>query len=180
MDVAEHFRNASKTKEAMLRDILLAISTRPLLLSIFAFFIPAIGFALSFFGWSSAFPRSGAVMVCFALTCALIAHWSEKIENRYSIWRKATLKYVQPFQVTRENIPPGIAKENEITDELVAELQAEADRQAREGRQGLEKAQSEYIEKARKLKQTRGNVAIVEFITGIIGTLIWGFGDLFF
>lgn len=128
--------------------------------------IVAITFLLGqYFESHTAFQRSGAFLVCIALTHAYLSHFTSDHANEYRRLQKLTSHYGNTVDEAKKNIqwedkPPG-----EEIQSRVAQNQVNTKRQI----------------DAKVDRLTRLNFTLIkrEFSLAIIGTTIWGFGDVF-
>ena len=108
-----------------------------------------------------AFARSGSVLVCVAIFCVFINHFLSVEKDNVQSAMQAAHKVGSTQQEILQRMNPAIQGEARIKG--AANLYA------------LIEASKEEIP---KLTDANEKLVKVEFLAGIFGTLIWGFGDL--
>lgn len=136
------------------------VAPKPLYLSLFFLPIPLAGLAAEYF-YEMAFARSGAVLVCVAIFCVYTNHFlSVETDNI-----KSTLEAAHKVGST----------EKEIIQRMNPEIQGEA---RTKGAANLLALIEDAKVELPKLADSNEKLVRVEFLAGLFGTLIWGFGDL--
>lgn len=136
------------------------VSRRPVLLAVCFVPIPLIGLAAEIYS-DEAFARSGSLLVCAAIFSVYLNHFlsveAENVQN--------ALRSILKIGSTEE----------EILKRMNPEIMGEARRKAAANLfASIEHAKEELP----GLRDSRRNLVNVEFLAGVIGILIWGFGDL--
>ncbi len=125
--------------------------------------IPLIGFTLSYKGFETAFLRSGAVLVMLAVTSVYLNHFVIKADT-----------FLNAVQNKIENPNNDrIIKKAYLGDK-------EIDFNSTEDKAILDSLKSLSKEDIKKLETIQKKITYIEFLSGISGTFIWGFGDLLF
>ena len=132
------------------------ISKFPILPWILILTIPLTGFVLECIGLETAFLRSGAIMIIFALSIVYLNHFvlrvSEDIDNIQKILNSPEFKdkEINKIVLNRKptNFKPGIQLNEQTHKHLV------------------------------ELRKINSNLVKVEFLSGALGTIVWGFGDV--
>lgn len=137
------------------------IAPNPLFLALVILPIPIFGLLLEWYCFKNAFGRSGAIMVCVAIFCVYVNHFVDVESDNVKSAIQSVLKLGSTQQTILNNINPTI--QGQMRANTAATMY-----------QLLQNAQAELP----KLNDARQNIVRVEFIAGIFGTLIWGFGDL--
>jgi len=136
------------------------IATKPLYLSMFFLPIPLAGLVGEVF-FDLAFSRSGSVLVCVAIFCVYVNHFlSVEAENV-----KSVMQVVRKVGSTQQ----------EIFQRMNPEIQGDARIKGAANLYALIGAAEEELP---ILTDANEKLVMVEFLAGISGTLIWGFGDL--
>jgi hypothetical protein len=136
------------------------VATKPLYLSLLFLPIPIIGLVAEYF-FDMAFSRSGAVLVCVAIFCVYTNHFlSVEADNV-----KSAMQAAHKVGST----------EQEILQRMNPAIQGEARIKGAENLYALILASKEELP---KLTDANEKLVKVEFLAGVFGTLIWGFGDL--
>ena len=136
------------------------VSRRPVRLALCLVPIPLLGLAAELY-FNGAFSRSGSVLVCAAIFCVYLNHFlSVEAENV-----QAALRSILKIGSTEED----------ILRRMNPEIKGEA---RRKGAANLYASIEHANEELPRLRDSRRNLVRVEFLAGVIGTLIWGFGDL--
>ena len=134
-------------------------------LSVMALAIPVSGITCSVLYDSTAFQRSGAVLVSFAILCMFLNHFVS--EDRDVIGRDVDQYW--------HRLNPILARHD------VEQMQPNfTQKEIEERAQELWKAQINRTKEYSQLYSTSVTLTSVEFLSGFFGTLIWGFGDLLF
>ena len=137
--------------------IVINIAQSPIRLSLVLLTIPISGLAFEFL-FQGAFGKSGSVLVAAAVLAVYINHFlSQETEHLRGVYREANKMGTSESQI-KSNINP--AASIELHQGLVASIQA------------IAPGELETITNA------SDKLVKAEFIAGLIGTLIWGFGDL--
>ena len=148
-------------RENKLNWFIINISSKPERLIIIFIVIILIGILLSTYtSFITAFPRSGAILIVLAITSVYLNHYIISDINNINNF-DANLKDISSSDLKKSN-PAMSDKEAEIT-----VLQ-------------LHEFRNDIKQQIPKLQVSKRNIIHLEFLSGIIGTLIWGFGDLFF
>jgi len=125
--------------------------------------IPIVGLILSFNGYETAFLRSGATMVVFAVTSAYLNHYIIEADRLLN-------DVLNKIENTK----------NEKTIQKVYKGEIEVASNPREAQTLLDDLKGLSEEEIKKLQKIQKKVTYIEFLSGVTGTIIWGFGDLFF
>jgi|SaaInlV_200m_DNA_4_1039719.scaffolds.fasta_scaffold18874_1 hypothetical protein len=136
------------------------IATKPLYLFLFFIPIPLLGLGAEIL-FDMAFARSGAVLVCVAIFCVYTNHFLSVEADNVKSAMQAASKVGSTQQEIFQRMNPVIQGEARIKG--AANLYA------------LLEASKEELP---KLTDAKEKLVKVEFLAGVIGTLIWGFGDL--
>ncbi|PKM20298.1 MAG: hypothetical protein CVV11_01925 [Gammaproteobacteria bacterium HGW-Gammaproteobacteria-15] len=123
------------------------------------FFILALGVLLHYLGFSNAIGRSGAILVAVAVTLVYLNHYFIEVQSVLS-FRSQQLKDLCESSTER------VSGDSEAHQKL-ASLENFA-------LQLDESVDSELTQN----KIVYANLIKAEFVTGVIGTFVWGFGDL--
>ena len=138
------------------------IASKPLYLSLVIVPIPIGGLVLElFYSLHESFSRSGSVLVCMAIFSVYINHFLSVAESDAKSMLRAVVKTGSTPEEIERNMNPAITGDTRL---------AAAENLYRV----MEVAKVEIP----KLTDTRENLVKVEFLTGVLGTLIWGFGGL--
>jgi len=137
------------------------VASKPVALTLLFVPIPLIGLVSEVCGVDNAFNKSGALLVCVAIFCVYLNHFlSKEIERQ-----KSEIKAIKEIGLSRE------AKINTlkvaVPEEMVATI---ADH--------MEAVFNNFSNDIPELELTQRKLVITEFSAGIVGTLVWGFGDL--
>ena len=136
------------------------IAIKPLYLTLFFLPIPLIGLVAEYF-FDMAFARSGAVLVCVAIFCVYTNHFlSVEADNV-----KSAMQAAYKLGSTQQ----------EIFQRMNSVIQGEARIKGAANLYALIEALKEELP---KLTDANEKLVNVEFLAGVFGTLIWGFGDL--
>ena len=127
--------------------------------------IPSVGFILSLFQYTTAFERSGALLVCFAIFNIYINHFVQIHQKSAAAIRDTIVNN----RNTPSNTLRSLNLNPHITDKYVKNDINNFSRINKTAREDIA-----IFSKANK------NIVHVEFISGLIGTLVWGFGGLLF
>jgi len=140
------------------------VQLNPYLLIALATIIPVVGIIVNYIYLDSnsiAFPRSGALLVCLAVMSVYV--------NHYVGAEVSTHKFFLELGRTKGHPP-----------KLPPEMGEEA---CREFDEHLKRAKSDQTAHSTKtvsdLENVKDRIVTIEFSTGVLGTFIWGFGDLF-
>lgn len=139
------------------------IAKNPKILAIVAVLIPSIGLALGLSGHEKAFERSGSLLVCVAIFSFYINYFLAEDMGRLDSYRKSVLRYGRTPEILLRSVPKEIketARRN-IADQM-HQIRIMGD------------------EEHGNLAKAKVNIVHVEAIAGIAGTVIWGFGGMFF
>ena len=140
--------------------IVINIAQSPIRLSLALLTIPISGLAFEFL-FQGAFGRSGSVLVAAAVLAVYINHFlSQETEHLRGVYSEVNKMGTSESQI-QSNINP--AASIELHKGLVASIQAI---------QAIAPGELETITNA------SDKLVKAEFIAGLVGTLIWGFGDL--
>lgn len=151
------------TFEMKHRNTVERILNNPNLPWLFALSIPLIGFALSYRGYETAFLRSGAVMVILAVTSAYLNHYAINADT----FLNAVLNKI----------------ENPNDDSVIKKSYLgaqEIDFSSPQNQGLLDNLKVLSKDDIKNLQKIQKNITYIEFTSGVTGTFIWGFGDLFF
>lgn len=140
--------------------IIKLLISKPLALGFIVFAVPVLGLALVLLGFESAFGRSGSVLVCVAILSVYVNH-------------VLTLD-VERLQSIRDATSLG-KNRDEIDNNINPEITGERREAAIDSIISSNKVAKETIP---KLSDAKNSLIRIEFIAGVFGTLIWGFGDL--
>jgi hypothetical protein len=124
--------------------------------------IPCVGLYFSLNGNTLAFARSGALLVSFAVLSVYINH----MVLNHTAMAKLHLKASHGRGESYEDILKGINPE--LKDEDLRQLAA----------MSLFANREVAKEQLPKLKIASSNIIRLEFLSGFVGTIIWGFGDI--
>lgn len=147
--------------------IIVGLFSSPQFIGAFTATILTIGFSCDAFGWSQqGFERSGSVVVMFTIAVVFVNHLSGTIEARNEE-TVSTLENLSKPQALRD-VAKDYAAQSKISEEAALT--------------GLEAAIPKLLEESRAnrgaIKSVRGNLTNSEAFIGILGTFVWGFGDL--
>ena len=138
------------------------IAPSPIILSIISVFILVIGLWLDIYGIKESFPRSGSLLVCFSLYCVYINHFLSNAINKGNKTVKTIL---------------GVGKtENEFQKNINSEIKGEEIRKRTAS--SFIRFKDYTIDWVENLESVRSNIIKFEFVAGISGTFIWGFGEI--
>ena len=140
------------------------ISNNPNFPWLFALSIPMIGYALGYRGFNTAFFRSGAIMVMLAVTSVYLNHFVIKTDMLLNAIRT---------KIDNPSIDNLYSKKMYLD-------RKEIDFQSEEDRKIIEKVKALGENDIKELQKIQKKIISIEFLSGIVGTFIWGFGDLFF
>lgn len=121
------------------------------------------GAGLSLLGFNSAFQRSGALLVSFAVFSVYLNHFITKEIKYIDFFRDATKSmpnYDQALRIFKSN-------NKDQSHEHLSRMAL-----------GVVSQRNKGFEFAKQLETISQNVVRTEFISGFFGTLIWGFGDI--
>ncbi len=140
------------------------ITISPIYLGLLIISIPLIGMAFQVY-YDSTFSRSGALLVCVAIFTIYLNHFLSTEINNLGVSKKL----IEAKGLTVEEILQNIDKN--IQDQ--------------EKREQLANALFDFRKNIKEnelpvLKDAQIKLVTLEFIAGVLGTLIWGFGDLLF
>ena len=136
---------------------------KPWLLYFICVMVLFFGLALSSLGMSTAFARSGSVLVSISLCFVYINHYmSKEIELKEKIIEKNP--HLDSYSKAKRNLGQMGA---DISDEQLHENALNVSRVIETSKKNLP-----------ELKTASSKITAAEFIAGIVGTLVWGFGDI--
>ena len=152
----------SNKHEKLLWWVITKFLSKPIFIWSTFFLIISLGAALSVAGYTTAFQRSGAVCVAFAISLVFFNHI---ISDELNVARNFISNY-QSLD-TKENIRSFISKQidfpewkmNEITDSITDTLDSAK-------------------EETPLYDDVSRHTSLAEFVVGFSGTLVWGFGDI--
>ncbi len=151
------------TFEMKHRNIVELILNNPNLPWLLVLSIPLVGLALGYRGFETAFLRSGAVMVMLAITSVYLNHFVIKADT-----------FLNAIQTKIKNPNDDrIIKKAYLGDKKI-------DFNSAEDKAILDSLKSLSKEDIKKLETIQKKITYIEFLSGITGTFIWGFGDLLF
>jgi len=137
------------------------IFSRPKMVMALFLSVPLIGLALSILGFSTAFQRSGAVLVALAIFCVYVNHFlTREIDNAQSFLQG--VKHLKDLPTTISHFSR-TAEDNDKAIKLAANVFAQKQR-----------AENNFP----KLLPVKDLIVKVEFLAGFCGTLIWALGDI--
>ncbi|QKI88898.1 hypothetical protein [Thiomicrorhabdus xiamenensis] len=156
----------------MLKNLLNFISQHVLKLAWFTMlFIPSIGGILTYFGYGTAFARSGAILVCFAIVIIFFNHGI----NRNIDYSKTVLGRLSKYSFNHKKIKEELDAEHQYRTPVLNDIQTKYNEQLAVFIQDLRSTHSKAVD---RLDAKKARLVLVEFMSGLLGTLIWGFGDL--
>ena len=127
--------------------------------------IPIIGLILELISEDLPFQRSGAVLVCVAIYGVYLNHFVQKDNDLKLRIHKQYLGFN-----SKEDYAKALMRSN--ADSVIPDEALE--REAERGWEDKEKSFDDH----KRLNVVSKNIIQLELICGIIGTLIWAFGDL--
>lgn len=130
----------------------------------FALLIPSLGFLLEFTSFKTAFPRSGAILVVFAVIIVYLNHFVLKAD--------AFISEVHSIMINPENRGLNIKKTYFNGKETY--FQSEEEKELREQVKVLSEKE------IKEIRMIQESLTRIELFSGATGTVIWGFGDLLF
>jgi len=137
------------------------VASKPLWLTLFFLPIPFIGLVLEYLCIREAFSRSGSILVCVAIFCVYLNHFLSVEANNVQGALRAATDLGPTYEDKFRSINPEIQGDNR-------------ERAARSLQDIQNKAEAALPE----LRDTQERLVMVEFLAGIFGTLVWGFGGL--
>ncbi|PHR03579.1 MAG: hypothetical protein COB29_13150 [Sulfitobacter sp.] len=138
---------------------------RPIILKVILVLIPCAGFCLSFFlDYKLAFARSGSLLVTIAVTGVYLNQIVLRKVEQNNLYRDmlSNGQKITDFKPSNPDV-------NFDKSEAITAITAHIEKQAN----GAQKENND-------LYRVTYNFTKIEFLAGIIGTVIWGFGDILF
>lgn len=141
------------------------IAKQPKVLVAVATLVLVSGFLVSLFlNVDSAFQRSGALLVSYAIFCVFLNHFLS-LDIQFTDKLGKTIIRNNPYEVLRDikQLRPDISDEEankHLENAMMDSLRLESERNL--------------------ILEHKKTLATIEFSIGFIGTLVWGFGDLLF
>jgi len=135
----------------------------PILPWLFVFSIPMTGFILEYVGFKTAFLRSGVIMIILALSIVYLNHFILKVNE--------DITHIQTMLNSKDF-------DNKDIQKVIFKDKSKKDKSMRV--ESVEDLKVKIYKHLVKLRKVNSNLIEVEFLSGVAGTMIWGFGDLFF
>jgi|TARA_B110001469_G_C9620821_1_gene309392 hypothetical protein len=137
------------------------VASKPLYLALVIIPIPIIGLVLELYSFQSSFSRSGSLLVCVAIFSIYINHFLSIAESNTKGMLQSVIKLGRTPEEILRNMNPAITGDTRnITASNMYLL--------------LKAAEIEIP----RLTDAKDKLVKVEFLAGVLGTFIWGFGDL--
>lgn len=160
-----------------MKKIVTQLSTNLYVLTIVPSLVIIVGLLLSISGNTTAFQRSGAVLVVLAIIAVYINHFFEKeiistessLKNSVDLSTKEKSKFFTEDFIEKQNRSVEKKDPNTTYSKIIVDIDGVS-----------EELHSSYQQKKKilpVLKTAKLNAINLEFITGLTGTIIWAFGD---
>lgn len=142
--------------------LLFNVAAHPVRLAVLFSAIPVLGLLFSIFFWESSFHRSGSLMVAIAVYAAYVNHHVSFEQTKSKEFLNATSHLNEKQKAKRQ-----LAGKLNINDPQVEYMA-----------QSIINTRNASAKTLPILQELKSNILKVEVSGGVLGTIIWGFGDL--